>query len=241
MVLAARFFDVPAIEQIAGETDPARCLHGHQIDSSAVTSLVAELKTMKGTHADLVGACRSTELELQGLDGAISVARAELSRIELEIARSGGPYPTEPLPEEIEVSRLERHRRISAARVDLAKKEIEASRSKITAAIRLLNQAWIDFGSAQHGAIVQRFTEAIQQAALIYADLNSIWHLFQALRGQNPIPAPGYFIVEDVRTTGALLAHHDQLRMVPQDADGGPLWSELRGLLGEVRAVSDKV
>jgi hypothetical protein len=138
----------------------------------------------------------SAESDLTSISGEIGQLKARIAEREMELAESGGPLPADAFPEEADVLRADRQRRVVAARVELCRDRLRESQQNVETRKAGLAAAWHDFCREEYSRAIDLYREAALGLRSQYAALNA-WRSFFPRGSTADFPNPGYLIIED--------------------------------------------
>jgi hypothetical protein len=142
---------------------------------STVRDCIAKVVKAREAHALVVGQRGVLVQELNQSMEERTAMQAQLAAREKEIALGGGEIPDEPLPEEAEITRLNRHVRIRQERAKAGESKARESQAGLDAQIRELEAAWIALGAAISDSLLKEFrsaASALKVAHLAYRSLS---------------------------------------------------------------------
>jgi len=199
-----------------------------------VDSLLGRLRALNAQRSSIRADIEGAGKELARVTSEAAGLRSRLGERDLELAVSGSPLPSEPLPEELALRQAERVLRVAKARVGLYAGQLTACEAEISGLKPELEAAWQRFGNERYQEARLRLREAAMPLAPVFAELMAYWHLTGSAGKEQP---PRVIVQNPGATTGlepyiihserqSLLSHSEQI--VPEVCSG------LRALRAEI-------
>jgi hypothetical protein len=164
------------------------------IGAPEVADAIQELRAARERCAGIAAETRDAEASLAGMAAEVEAAQARLAEHEMDLARSGAPLPEGPLAEESEILRLDRQRRVLAARAEVWRSRLRESQEEVQRLDANLRAAWIDWGKRGYSRAIAEYLEAAGNLR----DLYCLLHAWKSIFANAPdFPDPGYLVVEN--------------------------------------------
>lgn len=205
---------------------------GNVIEAPEVRELLIKLGQAREQHSAIVADKLKADSEASRVTSEIGQARAQLDAKEKALAISGG-LPDDAFPEEAQIARLERQRRVVLARVSATEERVTASQSVIDDLKKQLDSAWLQLGVEGCREVLDRFRAAALTLRKVQCEHMAWLRLFSNKPG---IPGWGAAVVVDPCDNGHLVDY----RMLHTESywrpDAGELADAIRALHNEVEA-----
>jgi hypothetical protein len=196
-----------------------------------IESLIEALKGQRSKRDATVAEQEIAAAELRKVDGELGTLRARVAEREVDLARSGAPIPEAPFPEETQLARLEKQRRVLALRRDMVGERLKESEAQIGRLKGEIDAAWLEFGKEQYQEALQQF----EQAALVlrerYGDVAVLATVFRPLHFGVPEVAVG-----NISTHGAYINNLDPVWNRLNEPERRELYASLCSTRAEIEA-----
>lgn len=162
-----------------------------------VREITEALNKARARRAANVAAAEAAEAELREANQATGRIRASIATREAELASTEAPLPAEPFPEDAQLAQAERIGRVRAIRARMAREEAPKSDSEIKRLKGEIDSAWVEFGSSEHGKVLQRFNETALLLQRQFGEITALAVIFRSLH----LPVPEV-VISDATNVG---------------------------------------
>jgi hypothetical protein len=142
-----------------------RRMTNEAVEIQEVRARIAAVAAAREAHALVVAEKGAASEDLNKVLGEAAAVRSKIADSEREIALAGAEIPDEPFPEDAEIARLSRRKRIARERVRICEGKVRDSQSEIDARIRDLEDAWNAVGTALSERLLSVFRESARALA----------------------------------------------------------------------------
>ena len=215
------------------EESPSRqeAMVGERIDAPEVMGAIQELRAARVAQAGIAAEMQPAESALREAETELQRLRARVAERETALAKSDGPLPVEPFEEEPEIARVERQRRVLAARVELCRQRTRESQDVVNGLKGKLAAAWVQFCEGRYREVLARYQEAALAMRALYLELGA-WRE-NVFGTAARCPSPGALVIENPswqKATDRFLIHTDAML----NFRVGDVWASLQGLRADV-------
>ena len=129
------------------------------IEAPKVREILAKLRQAHEQHAAILAEKMDADSGADRLASELAQAVSRREAKEKAMAISGD-VPEDAFPEEVQLARVNRHRRVALARVSVVQERVAASQQAIDDLKAQLDAAWLQLGVEQCQKITDRFRQA---------------------------------------------------------------------------------
>jgi hypothetical protein len=147
-------------------------------------------------EAAMAAEALSAESGYANIQGELGCLKGRLAEREREVAKTGAPLPIDPFPEEAEIARVDRQRRVVVARLELSRGRLRAAQQDTEDRKTTLRTAWHEFGREEYGRAIAQYREAALGLRSMYAVLTA-WRSLFPREAAGKFPNPGHIAIED--------------------------------------------
>jgi hypothetical protein len=158
------------------------------IEVAKIREIITKLGQAREQHAGSLAAKKGADAEVDRLASEIGQATAQRDAKEKAMALAGD-VPEDAGPEELQIGRVARQRRVALAKVSIVEERVAASQQVIEALKKELDAAWLQLGVAACLEINGRFRQAALSLRKIECEYRAWWSCFASKPGIRGLPA----------------------------------------------------